>query len=275
VQKIVISGWKKYQKRSDLKTMPWFAVDSNIGSDDKLFDLQADQKWFWIWLLAEVAKTSPSDGEVEYREKFFAFYSGLSVSRIRQVVDHLKQEQMIEIIDGEVQDYGDVIKKHEPEVTNPYTYETNVTNKTNKTNKTNGQDEHSPPNTAVSEDVVDVELGEVLEFWNEQRVMVHKNPSRSKIQKLKKALRARRKDFSVIDVKKAIENYSRVFHGDQYFWTHKWTLLEFLQRENADKFFPDEFDFMRFRSNIVSVAKQKQDAMTSMINPYTGEKVSA
>jgi len=38
------------------------------------------------------------------------------------------------------------------------------------------------------------------------------------------------KEYSEYDIKVSIEKYSKILKGDEYFWTYKWTLDEFLVR---------------------------------------------
>jgi hypothetical protein len=46
------------------------------------------------------------------------------------------------------------------------------------------------------------------------------------------------KVYSVDEVVAAIENYAKVLASDEYVWSHRWTLLHFLQR-GLDRFVPD------------------------------------
>ena len=45
---------------------------------------------------------------------------------------------------------------------------------------------------------------------------------------------ARIKDFGIETVMEAIKNYSRIFHGKDFFLTYKWTLTEFTK--SMDRF---------------------------------------
>ena len=66
----------------------------------------------------------------------------------------------------------------------------------------------------------------IFEFWNNAKVVIHRTMS----DKVKGHINARLKDYSVEEICKAIENYSVVVKGEQYYWTHKWGLGDFLLR---------------------------------------------
>lgn len=74
----------------------------------------------------------------------------------------------------------------------------------------------------------------LFEFWNSQNIIVHKKLTDKMKTKLKSAL----KNYSEDDIKKAISNYSTILHSDEYYWTYKWTLEEFLQR-GLERFMTD------------------------------------
>jgi len=65
----------------------------------------------------------------------------------------------------------------------------------------------------------------VFDFWNEQKIMVHK-----KIEKHEGVIKSALKDFSEEEIKDAISNYKTIREGKEYFFNYKWTLKEFLQR---------------------------------------------
>jgi hypothetical protein len=66
----------------------------------------------------------------------------------------------------------------------------------------------------------------IFEFWNRQGTIVHKRLTAKMETKIHSAL----KEYSEYDIKVSIEKYSKILKGDEYFWTYKWTLDEFLVR---------------------------------------------
>ena len=65
----------------------------------------------------------------------------------------------------------------------------------------------------------------VFDFWNESKIIIHKDFLQFKLP-IKKAL----SKFSVEEITGSIRNYAVILHDDQYFWSYKWTLKEFLSR---------------------------------------------
>ncbi len=71
----------------------------------------------------------------------------------------------------------------------------------------------------------------IFEFWNLQEIIVHKKCD----DKIKRVIKSSLRYFSYNKIKEAIENYTTVLKSDKHYWTHKWTLVDFLKR-GLDKF---------------------------------------
>jgi hypothetical protein len=93
-----------------------------------------------------------------------------------------------------------------------------------------------PLSLTLTQDIYIVET-EILEFWNSQNIIKHK-PSKRTLKKISDALK-KRKDYSKQEILDAISNYAQVLNGEKYYFTHKWTLIEFLTRKNTDRFYDD------------------------------------
>jgi len=74
----------------------------------------------------------------------------------------------------------------------------------------------------------------IFEHWNSKKIVVH----RSLTDKIKRKINSALKNYTVEEIKKAIDNYDTVLKGEQYYWTYKWTLEEFLQR-GFERFYTD------------------------------------
>lgn len=90
----------------------------------------------------------------------------------------------------------------------------------------------------------------LLEFWNSKKIIHHKDTVKN-LKKIEQGLK-KRKDCKPEEIKQAIENYHKILTDTSYLWSHKWALWEFLKREKADKFYPEEFNTDRFAKNNVS-----------------------
>lgn len=73
---------------------------------------------------------------------------------------------------------------------------------------------------------------EVVEYWNAQKIIVHRNILPGLDKELNKIL----KYMSVDDLKDSIAFYASILEigtpesEKKYFWTHKWNLQDFLKR---------------------------------------------
>lgn len=70
----------------------------------------------------------------------------------------------------------------------------------------------------------------LFNYWNSLKIITHKN-----IKKFEGALKSALRDYKPEEIEKAMGNYNTVLRGEDYFWTYKWTLKEFLHR-GLDKF---------------------------------------
>ena len=76
---------------------------------------------------------------------------------------------------------------------------------------------------------------EIFNFWNAQNIILHKD-----INTHLKAIQNALKEYSVDDIKKFIERYSKVIKSEDYYFKTKWTLTEFLKQKNAMPTFNDD-----------------------------------
>lgn len=105
----------------------------------------------------------------------------------------------------------------------------------------------------------------IIDHWNDAKIIVHKK-SDNLVSDVGKIIKT--KKLSADDVLKAIDNYKFILSDENFIWSHKWSLKEFLKRENAEKFFPEEFNLDRFPKKQISKAYEKQNNMLNMENPY-------
>ena len=69
------------------------------------------------------------------------------------------------------------------------------------------------------------DIHSIFEFWNKQGIIIHR-----KFDSLKSNISAALKLYSRKEIEKAISNYSKVLKGDEFYWTYRWGLKDFLQR---------------------------------------------
>lgn len=75
---------------------------------------------------------------------------------------------------------------------------------------------------------------DLFDFWNSKNIITH----RKLTDKIKRKISITLKDYKPDEIKKAVLNYSTILLDDKYFWSHKWTLDEFLSR-GIDRFLTD------------------------------------
>jgi len=86
-------------------------------------------------------------------------------------------------------------------------------------------------------------INTIFKFWNDTKVIIHRSMS----DKLRGHINARLTDYSVEEICKAITNYSTVLNGEQYYYTQKWRLEEFLLRR-LENFLDESEPFKTYAS---------------------------
>lgn len=69
---------------------------------------------------------------------------------------------------------------------------------------------------------------DIFNYWNSKEIIIHKKLD----QATSRSINAKLKDYSLEEIKKAIHHYWIIQKNedDIYYWNHKWTLKDFLQR---------------------------------------------
>ena len=82
----------------------------------------------------------------------------------------------------------------------------------------------------------------VFDFWNSQKVVVHRRLTDD----IRKRISAKLRDYPADDVCKAIANYAEIVLSPAYWWNHKWTIEDFLAR-GLEKFLDGEIAKQNYR----------------------------
>ena len=86
----------------------------------------------------------------------------------------------------------------------------------------------------------------IFDFWNEKEIINHEEIT----DKLQKKIKSVLKNYSVDEVKEAIENYSTIIKDQSYFFNYKWTLLDFLTRKKGiSEFFKNGGKWINYINN--------------------------
>lgn len=76
---------------------------------------------------------------------------------------------------------------------------------------------------------------ELFNFWNSQEIIIHQDKT---FKTFHSKLKTKLKTYTIEEIKKSIRHYNFILKSNEYYWTHKWTLKEFLDR-GLEKFMID------------------------------------
>ena len=106
-----------------------------------------------------------------------------------------------------------------------------------------GTGQNDPTNTRdYTENTTDIYIYDIFDYWNSKGIIKH----RSINQQMKSHIKARLKEYTVDELKKAILNYSTVLNNDEYYWTHKWSLQDFMKPNNVTRFVDEAEPLINF-----------------------------
>jgi hypothetical protein len=83
------------------------------------------------------------------------------------------------------------------------------------------EDKEEKKDMSVKKDII-----EIFNFWNEQKIVVHRRLT----DEIRRAITAKRREYSQEELCKAITNYAEIVLSPDYWWNHRWTLKDFLSR---------------------------------------------
>lgn len=108
--------------------------------------------------------------------------------------------------------------------------------------------------TVKNEKNVKKDIYSIFEFWNEQKIVVH----RKLTGKMETATKGALKDYSKDELQEAIANYSQIVKDSRYYFNHKWTLEEFVRR-GLEKFMDGAVARENYLNGTQGIAAQKQE----------------
>lgn len=92
----------------------------------------------------------------------------------------------------------------------------------------------------------------IFEYWKEKKIIVHKSLNK----KMESHINARLEEHEISELLKAIDNYDEVLNSDKYFWTHRWTLQDFMKPNNVIRFMDSSKPLETFLANKSNKPKQ-------------------
>lgn len=176
---------------------------------------------------------------------YFSDFFGLSRNRCSEIIKTLEKKGLISIdyirTDGKKSIEKRVIK---------------VVGKSNRgIRKVEGgySENREDNNTSISN--TKEYIYSIFEFWNEQKIVTHRKLN----DQMKRHINARIKEdgYSEEELKKAISNYKQILDSDNYYWTHKWTLQEFMKPGNVIRFMDEADPFTNYLDKTTYVKGQQ------------------
>lgn len=208
----------------------------------------------WVFLLLKAAESNRKGGlffleDMPYTVDDLADEFDFSVDLIQFAIKTLEKLHM-------VQTYDDVIyisnwEKYQNvegmERTKMLNRERNRRYRERKKleNKNNDVSVTSRDGTDIDIDIDKEHIYTLFNYWNEQGIIKHRKMN----QAMQSHINARLQEYSFDELKKAIENYSTVLSNDDYYWTHKWSLQDFMKPNNVIRFVDEASPLSNFKSN--------------------------
>jgi len=170
---------------------------------------------------------------VEYPQSYLGKRWGWSQPKVSRFIKYLVGQGMVEILSsGKVGERVSGVNKEVNKV-----YICNYLHYHQPVNKGVNKDSEYITNTIINNTLKE-QIYIVGNHWNKKGI-IHHGPKTIEncMSILKRHLLAPygTGDYWTDDICNAICNYERVLNGKEYFWTHRWTLKEFLQR-GVDRF---------------------------------------
>lgn len=106
------------------------------------------------------------------------------------------------------------------------------------------QDDVKSTQSKVKESKVK-EIKEIYEHYLSKNIIRHQKLTST----MKTAIRARLKDYTVDQIKKAIDNYATVLKSDKHWFTHKYPLADLMRDKDLRKFLDEADPFYNYAKN--------------------------
>jgi hypothetical protein len=94
------------------------------------------------------------------------------------------------------------------------------------------------------------EIKYIYDYWNTKKIIEHRRLTDSMTTKINSIL----KDYTLDEVLDAIENYKTVLESKEHFWSHKYTLDEFMRQKDFIRFLSTSDPLANFRTKASSTS---------------------
>ena len=169
----------------------------------------------WTFYLDELVKHS-TDGNSSFRSGFNELKKYGYVRRERQKREDGTFKWETVVYERPHTDF--------PQVENPQVENPQVENRTLLNNDKLNNDK------LINDE--DIYIREIYEYWNSKGIIKH----RKMTAQMRSHINARLREYSLEELKKAIDNYATVLSDEKYYWTHRWSLQDFMKPNNVARF---------------------------------------
>jgi len=119
-------------------------------------------------------------------------------------------------------------------------------------------------NNNVNNDKNDKSIYSIFKHWNSKKIVVHKELT----QAMSSCINARLEAGNTIEeITEAIDNYEKILTGEEWFWSYKWGMTDFLKK-GLDKFRTENDPFKNHEKPKPIPNKNKSSDLFSGINEW-------
>ena len=115
--------------------------------------------------------------------------------------------------------------------------------KVNDPIKENFKDNNTVNNTSNNTSNKDIHVREIFDHYLSKKIVQHRKLTNA----MRTAINARLRDYSLDDLKKAIDNYDQVIKSDDYWFTHKYPLIDLMREKDITRFLDESDPLNNFR----------------------------
>lgn len=204
-----------------------------IPRDIWLAELTLQEKVF----LAEIESLDNESG-CYASNKYFSEFFGLSKNRCSEIINSLKKKKFIQIVIVREKNKKSISKRIIKVVEKSNTSSREIDKPSRKVE--GGWSEKGEENNTLVNNTINSNnniYSQLLNYWNEKGI----NENRDMNQNVSVHLSAELKKYNVDDLKKAIDNYTKVLVSPEHYWTFELTFKQFIRPSNVTQFL-DEAD---------------------------------
>lgn len=244
--------------------MPKRMIDTDLWNNEDIIEyFTAEDKYFWLYLL-----TNPHNnicGVMKASPILIARDMGYSKECIQNLLYRFENVHRAIVVDKQTKEllilnWGkfnwnkspDILKTVEKTMNaiNSYYLKEILSEKINEVwgkieEKQQGVDRVSTGCGQDTNTITDT-ITNIFNYWNSKDIIEHKKITEEISKSIEKAL----KTYTEEEIKCYIDRYAEVLKDDEYFFSYKWTLAQFLSRKEGISSFADDGDkWVSYQSN--------------------------